>query len=57
MLVGSISLPNTNQLRLGAFLNLAVFYYEIGNNLPKAVEVCEKAFNEASDKLNDISDD
>jgi hypothetical protein len=26
-------------------------------NIQKAIDICEKGFNEASDKLNDISDD
>lgn len=35
-------------------MNLGVLHYEIFNDSKKAIETCEKAFNEASSFLNDI---
>lgn len=40
---------------MGVVLNLSVLYYEIVNDTKKAIEVCEKGFNEASNLLNDIN--
>lgn len=47
-------LPKTSPLRLGTALNLGVLHYEISSDSKKAIEVCDKAFNEASNCLNDI---
>lgn len=50
-------IPKTSPVRLGVVLNLSVLLYEIGNDSKKAIEICEKGFNEASNLLNDIEMD
>jgi 14-3-3 protein epsilon len=49
-------LPATSPLLLGVSLNLAVLYHEIDNDVKKAVEIAETAFNEAAEVLNDLND-
>lgn len=46
----------TDPLKLAICLNFSVFYYEINNGIPEAIEVCEKGFNEALEAVSDLED-
>ena len=46
-----------NSIRLGFFLNFSVFYYEVIQDVKKAVELAEKALAEALDKLDDCDEE
>jgi len=51
------SLRSTNPIRLGLALNFSVFYYEILNEQNKACDLAKKAFDEAIQELDDLSED
>jgi len=50
-------LPPTNPIRLGLALNFSVFYYEIMNNPDLAISLAKKAFDQAIEQLDSLTDD
>uniref|UniRef100_A0A7S2AC38 14-3-3 domain-containing protein n=1 Tax=Stereomyxa ramosa TaxID=1078864 RepID=A0A7S2AC38_9EUKA len=50
-------LEPTNPIRLGLALNFSVFYYEILNTPSKAIDLAKKAFDDAIEKLDQLSED
>jgi len=51
------ALPPTNPVRLGLALNFSVFYYEIMNSPESAIQLAKKAFDEAIEKLEQLTDE
>ena len=51
------SLSACNAIRLGLALNFSVFYYEVMTDLKKAIELGEKALQDAIEKLDDCDED
>lgn len=47
----------TNPIRLGLALNFSVFYYEIMNSPDNAIQLAKKAFDEAIEQLESLTDD
>jgi len=47
----------TNPIRLGLALNSSVFYYEIMNSPDNAIQLAKKAFDEAIEQLESLTDD
>jgi len=50
-------LASTHPIRLGLALNFSVFYYEILQQPEKAIEMAKKAFEEAIQNLDNVTDD
>jgi len=50
-------LPPTNPIRLGLALNFSVFYYEIMNSPENAIQLAKKAFDNAIEQLESLTDD
>lgn len=50
-------LPSTNPIKLGLALNYSVFYYEILNNGTKACSIAKKAFDDAIEQLDSLSEE
>eukprot|EP00659_Diplonema_papillatum_P003068 gene3068-4818_t len=55
--IAARSLPHTHPIRLGLALNFAVFAYEIGKNGQQAVEIAQKAFDNAVSELESLDDE
>jgi len=53
----AVQLPPTNPVRLGLALNFSVFYYEIMNSPESAIQLAKKAFDEAIEKLEQLTDE
>jgi 14-3-3 protein epsilon len=53
----SLELLPTNPIRLGLALNFSVFYYEIMNSPDNAIQLAKKAFDEAIEQLESLTDD
>jgi 14-3-3 protein epsilon len=53
----SLDLLPTNPIRLGLALNFSVFYYEIMNSPENAIQLAKKAFDEAIEQLESLTDD
>jgi len=53
----AVSLLPTNPIRLGLALNFSVFYYEIMNSPDNAIQLAKKAFDDAIEKLELLTDD
>ena len=51
------NLCTTHPIRLGLALNFSVFYYEILNDAPKAIQLAKTAFDSAVAKLSELHDD
>jgi 14-3-3 protein epsilon len=47
----------TNPIRLGLALNFSVFYYEIMNSPDNAIQLAKKAFDDAIEQLESLTDD
>jgi len=47
----------TNPICLGLALNFSVFYYEIMNSPDNAIQLAKKAFDDAIEKLESLTDD
>lgn len=52
-----MNLAPTNPIRLGLHLNLSVFYYEIMQKQEDAINLAEKAFKEAIDSIDNVSEE
>mmetsp|Transcript_34518 Transcript_34518/g.33710 ORF Transcript_34518/g.33710 Transcript_34518/m.33710 type:complete len:91 (+) Transcript_34518:356-628(+) len=50
-------LPECNPSRLGIALNFSVFYYEVINDSKKAIEIGEKALQDAVEKLDECDEE
>jgi len=53
----AVELPPTNPVRLGLALNFSVFYYEIMNSPDNAIQLAKKAFDDAIEKLEQLTDE
>lgn len=51
------SLPPTNPIKLGLALNYSVFYYEILNDSARACSIAKKAFDDAIEQLDSLSEE
>lgn len=51
------ALPPTNPIKLGLALNHSVFYYEILNKSSLACQIAKKAFDEAIEQLDSLSEE
>lgn len=51
------SLPPTNPIKLGLALNYSVFHYEILNDSAKACSIAKKAFDDAIEQLDSLSEE
>ena len=52
-----ITLPSCNPIRLGLALNFSVFYYEVMKNPKEAVDLADKALQDALDKIDELEED
>ena len=52
-----IQLPSCNPIRLGLALNFSVFYYEVMKNPKEAVDLADKALQDALDKIDELEED
>uniref|UniRef100_A0A7S2ABI5 14-3-3 domain-containing protein n=1 Tax=Stereomyxa ramosa TaxID=1078864 RepID=A0A7S2ABI5_9EUKA len=55
--VANKELEPTNPIRLGLALNFSVFHYEILSEPNQAIELAKKAFDDAIEKLDTLSED
>lgn len=55
--VATDKLPPTSPIRLGLALNYSVFFYEIMNSPTEACELAKKAFDDAIEGLESVSED
>merc|ERR1711959_314138 len=55
--IASDNLPTTNPIRLGLTLNFSVFYYEICDEKDEAASLAKKAFEDAIDHLDTLSEE
>ena len=53
----SMSLSPCNPIRLGLALNFSVFYYESLNNQKSAIELGEKALEDALEKIDEVDEE
>ena len=51
------SLELTHPYRLGLALNLCIFYYEIMDDKPKAMQLAKKTFDAALDEIDNVKDE
>ena len=52
-----ITLPPCNPIKLGLALNFSVFHYEVMKNPKAAVDLADKALQEALDKIDELEED
>merc|ERR1711865_971896 len=52
-----LELPPCNPIKLGLALNFSVFYYEVMKNPKEAVELADKALQDALDKIDELEED
>ena len=55
-LANKIPLSGCNPIKLSICLNMAVLYYEVQKDLPKATELTDKALAEALLKIDELSE-
>jgi 14-3-3 protein epsilon len=55
--IAKLSLDSTHPIRLGLYLNLAVFYYEILNDPEQACSLAKTAFDDAIAELDTLSEE
>lgn len=53
---GDESMAPTHPIRLGLALNFSVFYYEIMEKAPQAIEMAQKAFDDAMAQLDEVNE-
>ena len=51
------SLESYNPIKLGLALNFSVFYFEVKNDKPAAIELADAAYSEAKDKIQDADEE
>jgi hypothetical protein len=51
------NLPPTNEVRLSLHLNMSVFFYEMCNEQEKALELANRAFDEAVANVNETNEE
>ena len=52
-----LELPPCNPIKLGLALNFSVFYYEVMKNPKEAVELADKALQDALDEIDELEED
>jgi len=52
-----LELPPCNPIKLGLALNFSVFYYEVMKNPKEAVDLADKALQDALDKIDELEED
>merc|ERR1711935_1266635 len=52
-----ITLPACNPIKLGLALNFSVFHYEAMKDPKAAIELADKALQEALDKIDELEED
>jgi hypothetical protein len=56
-LADSSELGPADPIKLGLYLNLSVFYYEVKNDHKKACDLAKQAFDEAINQLDNLEED
>jgi hypothetical protein len=56
-LANKIELPACNPIKLGLALNFSVFHYEVMKNHKAAIEMADKALQEALDKIDELEEE
>ena len=52
-----VPIEGCNPIKLSINLNMAVFYYEVTHNMPKAQEITDSALQAALEKIDDLGEE